>query len=284
MTTARDVRVRDMFAALFDGCEGCVELRAIPSRERLFVEPSAAVAVAQFCRDRMDSENLFFGVSTRRDATGGDLAHCLHLGALFVDIDKFFDADRILASPVPPSIVVESGTPGSFHLYYLLKEPLVVADEGPKARDLLRRLAAWAGGDLAAGEAARVLRVPHTLNHKHHPPRPVRVVEFHPDRRFNAADFEWLPAVPEATAPDVDLSKPVGFFRNQTIYKLGRALKGKRLPDRMIETTIRTVNGECCEPPLDEEELQQIIHNVLTQPDRLRPAPAAERTIFVKVG
>ena len=126
------------------------------------------------------------------------------------------------------------------------------------------------------GEPARVLRVPGTMNVKSSTPKPVLVEVFEPDRRYNPSDFDWLPALPAAGMTRlIDLSKPIGFFRNQTLYKLGRALKGKRLPDVVIVATLDHVNRECCAPPLDAVEVQQIIRNVVSQPDR--PLPSTSR-------
>jgi hypothetical protein len=234
-------------------------------------------AVERFCRTRMDAEDLYFGVSTRRNAEAGDLAHCLNLGALFADVDRDFDADRILSSPFTPGVVVESGTPGAYHLYCPLREPFVFPEDAVRARSLLRRFATWAGGDVASGECARVLRTPNTLNRKRLPARPVRVIEFHPERRYNASDFEdWLPVEPAmALGAPLDLSRPVREFRNVTLYKLGRALKGKQLPPAVIATTLRSVNAQHCVPPLAGDELEQIIVHVLSQPDR--PFPTTPR-------
>ena len=79
----------------------------------------------------------------------------------------------------------------------------------------------------------------------------------------------------------MDFSKVVKELRNVHLYKLARALKGKRFPDIIIASTARTVNAECFKPPLPDWEVNQIVHNALTQPDRPMHPPA--RTVSVEV-
>ena len=46
-----------------------------------------------------------------------------------------------------------------------------------------RRLAHALGADPASADAARILRVPATLSHKHDPPTPVEAIRLDTDRR-----------------------------------------------------------------------------------------------------
>lgn len=172
-----------LFSELFAGCDGLVELRALPSKARTFARPDDTAALEQFLSDHRE-ENCYFGVATRRDATGGDLAHCRHLGALFADVDFKTTPEREVRArlarlALPPSAVVHSG--GGLHLYWLLREPVELPDEAERIKALLRRLAFTVGGDLAAAEPARILRVPGTFNRKLHygAPRPVTLEALH---------------------------------------------------------------------------------------------------------
>jgi hypothetical protein len=101
-----------------------------------------------------------------------------------------------------PSIVVASGTGSNCHAYW----PLT----GPLARDAVeranRRLAYAVGADPASADAARILRVPGTLSHKHDPPTRVGATEVDPDRRFKAADV--VGALPDPPAPARAVSTP----------------------------------------------------------------------------
>src|SRR4051812_38542216 len=78
-----------------------------------------------------------------------------------------------------PSIVVASGTGSNRHAYWPLSEPLP-REEVERAN---RRLAYALGADPASADAARILRVPGTRSHKHHPPTPVEAIRFDADRR-----------------------------------------------------------------------------------------------------
>jgi hypothetical protein len=276
------IRFRQFVGCVFSGCEGVLELRSLPSRERAFLALDDHDAVAQFCRDRRQNQDLYFGVATRRDGRSGDLTNCRHLGALFVDIDGFFDADQVLGGPLAPTIIVASG--GGHHLYWRLREPLDLPDDADRAKNLLRRLATAVGGDLAAAEPARILRVPGTFNRKHAEPRPVQILHFEPERQFNPSDLdEMLPSGPIAvTTVPVDLSRPIGENRNRCLYRLGRGLKGKGLPAVLIAETLDFINRRCCQPALEGWEVQQIVAHVLQQPDR--PMVQGRQPITIEVG
>lgn len=104
-----------------------------------------------------------------------------------------------------PSAIVASG--GGFQCYWLFDTPLDVTD--PPARQQLARVQeAWVqrvGGDPTVHDLPRILRVPGTTNYKYTPPRPVELIEFHPDRRFAYEKLVALvpPPVPAAPAAKV---------------------------------------------------------------------------------
>jgi len=83
-----------------------------------------------------------------------------------------------------PAIVVASGTGCNCHAYWPLTDALP-RDEVEVAN---RRLAHALGADPASADAARILRVPGTLSHKHDPPTPVDALRLDPDRRLEARD------------------------------------------------------------------------------------------------
>jgi hypothetical protein len=95
-----------------------------------------------------------------------------------------------------PAIVVASGTGSNCHAYWPLTEPLP-RDEVEVAN---RRLAHALGADSASADAARILRVPGTLSHKHDPPTPVDALRLDPDRRLEAGDVVGGLADPPAPA------------------------------------------------------------------------------------
>lgn len=204
MTGAATITRADFFAALFPDPDGLIELRALPSKTRDFFKPHDSEGIERFIRVNA-GEDLYFGVATRRTRDSGKRENCSLLHVLFVDIDFKVTPEpearaKLQRFPLKPSIIVNSG--GGLHVYYLLWEPLDLQTEAAKARSLLRRLALTLGGDLSSAELARVLRPPHTLNHKfeYETPRRVLIEVFNPDLRYNPSDLEdVLPAEPEAT-------------------------------------------------------------------------------------
>jgi Protein of unknown function (DUF3987)/Bifunctional DNA primase/polymerase, N-terminal/Primase C terminal 1 (PriCT-1) len=58
-----------------------------------------------------------------------------------------------------------------------------------------------------------------------------------------------------------------GNGRNDTLYKLGRALRARQLPPAAIEQALVATNGKMAQP-LDNRELATIVHGVLSQADR----------------
>jgi hypothetical protein len=278
------VRVRDVLAAIFDGCDGLLELRAKAASgivQTAFVATTDAAAIATFVAAH-PNDDVWYGVASRKDATSGKLANCQHLGALFVDLDCDGDADRLAAAEarlgafaLPPSIVIRSG--GGLQCDWLMREPIDVQSEQQTIYAYLRRLAAALEGDRSAAEPARVLRLPGTRNHKakYGTPRPVTIQTFEPSRRYNLSEFdEILPADVAATmaaSPAVDLSQPIleGMGRNDAVYKHGRGVKLKGAKDAEVAASMHALNQTFCKPPIGAEEMQQIVRNVLTQPDRV---------------
>ena len=55
--------------------------------------------------------------------------------------------------------------------------------------------------------------------------------------------------------------------RNDTLYRLGRALRAKGMTEGEIRAGISSANTTRCEPPLDEDEIAQIAHSAMA-PDR----------------
>ena len=269
-------------AALFDGCEGLIEVRAIPvskdeggSIHRAFFSRDAIPDVLDWCRQRLGGDDgLYVAVATRQSDASGALANCLHLPALFADLDFKDNSEgkvrtRLEGFSLQPSIVVQSGH--GLHVYWLLKEPIDLVEDAAEAGQLLRRLAAHLQGDPASAEPARVLRIPGTYNRKDTPA--VRVVTecFDLERRYTTFDVnEALPEVTEhaviSTTAPLSSGGPIPKGRrNPELYSRGRKIKAAGLSPAAIEAALR---AEVCEPPLPPAELDAVIRQVLTQKDR----------------
>lgn len=161
--------------------------------------------------------DVYFGVGLRRENLGekrrGEAEDVCAIPALWVDVDVAGPAhsDRpypptmeaalslLNDFPLPPSILVDSGH--GLHGYWLLRELWTFdsKEEWQAAKDLLARFQATIraraeqrGWHLdTTADLARVLRVAGATNYKlRQQPVPVRVLEAHPDRRYNPSDFE----------------------------------------------------------------------------------------------
>ena len=83
----RAITAQVFFQTLYQHCygQGCLELRPLPSRRQVFL-PWSKDDLEQTIAS-LTNENVFFGVATRKDASGGSLKNCQELPVLFVDID-----------------------------------------------------------------------------------------------------------------------------------------------------------------------------------------------------
>ena len=177
MTGAADPDRRAFLNCLF-GAEpepAFAELRYIRDGGRVTqsFHPVRDVAAIEALGDRAaPAANVFVGVGprTRREGTRGAVER-LHV--VWVDVDG--DREKLRAFRPLPSIVVASG--GGVHAYWALRDP-VGPDEAEAAN---RQLAVAVDADLRCVDAARILRLPGTLNHKTDPPRAVEILRCVPE-------------------------------------------------------------------------------------------------------
>lgn len=186
---------KEFTTALFHHCEGYIEMRALPGKKRSFAKVDDPTAVAAFCSQHQ-GQNLFIGVATR-DGKGGAKKNIIDIPAVWVDID-FKDTpmdqvgDGLAKVQFAPSITVLSG--GGVHFYWLLTEPVGGGSIGV-VEDVTRRIAHVMDGDMGAVDAARILRIPGTKNHKYNPPRSVKL---HRLENFTYELETFIDALPEA--------------------------------------------------------------------------------------
>ena len=262
------------FSALFAQCTGVIELRALPSAARCFAVLGDGGRGGAFIVDH-GAEDLYMGVATRRDASGGALANCQHLGALFADVDFKTTPEpeirgHLANSLLPPSAIVHSG--GGLHCYWFLREPLALPDEAARAKTLLRRLAAHLGGDVVAAEPTHILRVPGTWNRKPAYPtaRLVRLEQCDLSRRYNASELdEWLPDEPAGelqSGPFVMPERVREGERNTTCFRAARSLLARGFNEAEVTAAVTATNQTKCEPPLTATELAKVIANATRLP------------------
>src|SRR4051812_44366919 len=137
--------------------------------------------------------DVYVGCAPRLRRHGGRRA--IERGhVLWVDCDGEQAVAALEAFEPAPAIVIASGSGSNCHAYWPLREPLQ-RDELERAN---RRLAYALGADPASADAARILRVPGTLSHKHRPPTPVRALRLETERRLEAAEIAGcLPDPPQ---------------------------------------------------------------------------------------
>jgi len=219
----------------------CTELRSLgKERHRLFLKPGASAA--GWIRARDGASDLYFGVGLREEGAGGAKAAVTRLGAVWIDVDVEESPaelkERLKVFPLLPSHVVFSGH--GHHLYWLLRSG--VGPEGfGRVEALNRRLAASVGGDVKCYDAARIMRLPGTMNVKKEPVL-TRVVRCQPDVVYDLEELEA--ALPEAV-PVASGSAPPGEGvgvgergpfeavaegeRNDACFRLACELKGRGL-------------------------------------------------------
>lgn len=145
--------------------------------------------------------NVYFGVhpsgtrgQTWQRSTIGSIAAVNCVFAEF-DVKDYGSKDAIYSLldrlPIYPTAIIDSG--GGLHCYWLLSRPVLVDDRN--RRDLVMLQRAWVdlvGGDPAAKDLARVLRVPGTMNRKYDPSPLVALIEYWPMRCFDLSQVRVL--------------------------------------------------------------------------------------------
>jgi hypothetical protein len=143
--------------------------------------------------------DVYVGCAPRTRRHGGRDA-VARAFVLWADCDGEHAVAAVRDFEPAPSIVIASGTGSNCHAYWPLTQPLA-RNEVERAN---RRLALALGADPASADAARILRVPSTLSHKHDPPTVVEAIRLDTDRRLNVADVIGSlpdpPALPRASA------------------------------------------------------------------------------------
>jgi len=145
--------------------------------------------------------------------------------ALWADCDGQ-DAVAALEGFEPaPAIVIASGSGSNCHAYWPLTQPLA-SDEVEGAN---RRLAYALGADPASADAARILRIPGTLSHKHDPPTAVDAVRLDTDRSIDASDVVGSLPEPPAPAPALEVIVPIAHRSDDPLLAIAPEVYVRRL-------------------------------------------------------
>jgi CHC2 zinc finger len=155
-----------------------LRLRAAYGMECMYLPVADLESIAATIACRARDTDVYLGVLPRRDR-GGTRDDVVRRGAvLWADCDTQASAAALAEFLPRPSITVSSGSGDNRHAYWLLHQPLSL-DTLEVAN---RRLAELLGADICCADPARILRPPPSLNHKHSPPRQVRLVGCDPSR------------------------------------------------------------------------------------------------------
>ena len=189
---------------------------------------------AKAAMDRARTRDVYFGIGLQRDALPPNLRGSSDkvgvIPGCWQDIDirgpnhtekalpeSLEQATELAYSfPLPPTMIIFTG--GGVQPHWLFEEPRAFESDEQRreAQQLSRRFQATVqiealkhGWKLDnTSDLARLLRLPGTFNRKHEPVE-VRVLEYHPDRRYSPSDFERF-LVPKSAPVTPPLTKASG--------------------------------------------------------------------------
>jgi len=160
--------------------------------------------------------NFWIGVAPRTNNKSGKKKDCAALTANFGDIDCGTEGHEgitkyqtkaealavISAFPLRPTILVDSG--GGFQPYWLFESPVTLNNGNLAHLERINRgLALALGGDVAATDAARILRLPGTFNMKlKGNPRPVKIVWCESEHVYSLEELAKYEEKPQAQAQE----------------------------------------------------------------------------------
>lgn len=138
---------------------------------QLFHPAARWKAIAETIGGLGQGTDVYVGAAPRTHRHGGASAIDA-VWTLWADCDDQAAVDALERFEPAPAVVNLTGSGPNRHAYWPLREPLTVE----QAVGANRRLAHALGADMRSTDAARILRPPGTLNHKHEPPRPVECI------------------------------------------------------------------------------------------------------------
>jgi CHC2 zinc finger len=146
---------------------------AHPMRRRFIAAQQPRLA-ERLIDSRARHGDVYVGVALRNSDSHGGRASVPAAHLAWIESDNPRSAALLESFPYPPSMLIASGTPGHLQAYWTLDRRC----DAPELERLNRRLACALAADPGCTDAARILRPPGTLNHKHAPPRPVILLRF----------------------------------------------------------------------------------------------------------
>jgi hypothetical protein len=173
--------------------------------------------------ERLTGHHDVFAGAAPRTRQSGRADAVERVWCLWVDCDSPEAVERLRAFRPFPNVVIRSGTEGHLHAWWQLAKPLTPAH----AVRANRRLALALGADMAATDAARVMRLAGTVNRKHTPPTLVECVRLGLDRNSIAEIVRGLPDDPRY---------------NERPSRSNRPRKHAHAPGRALSALVRFVS------------------------------------------
>jgi hypothetical protein len=174
--------------------------------------------------------DVYVGVLPRARRSGGRRDLVEHGRVVWADCDTIAAIEALASFRPRPAIIVASGSGQNRHAYWLLREPINV----DQVERVNRRLALALGADARSSDAARILRPAGSLNRKHSPPVPVRLLVLDERRRVAVAELErGLPSEPRSLStirtPRTTGDAPIDALRSVAPAVYVERLTGQRV-------------------------------------------------------
>jgi hypothetical protein len=196
---------------------------------RRFIPALRIHEAAALIRNLVSRADVYVGVALRHSNTHGGKRAISGSHLLYIECDDPEARERVHRFSRPPSMIVASGSPGHLHIYWCLRERAVSSE----VESANRRLALALHGDPASVDIARVLRPPTSLNHKHHTPGAVTLLQYNSDARYGIGELtRSLPKDPRPAA-GTSLARP----------RLGRTELDKKLLAIPASEYVRVLAG-----------------------------------------
>lgn len=170
------------YRALFDGMTDYIEIRLINGKK---AQPLFLTLPELLHYPTPLDTNIYIGIFQRGKKGSGKIENCTKTNAIYLDFDGIERVEieyRIEMAGLPqPSMIVNSGH--GYHVYWLLDRAA-----GQEVKPLVDAMQRLLNADSRATDAARILRVPDTMNLKAEPVK-CELVELN-ERRTSVQELE----------------------------------------------------------------------------------------------
>ena len=179
---------------------------------RQFIPARRIDDAALLVRRMAPSTDVYVGAALRDGRVSGGRSAIAGSHLLYIECDDPQANKRLATFAHPPTMEIASGTPGHLQLYWRLRDRRA----NQEVESANRRLALALCGDRTAVDIARVLRPPETFNHKHDPPRAVRLTVHRGAARYTLAELtRGLPHDPHRRDAGLLGGQPLGITRTR---------------------------------------------------------------------